>query len=71
MTVESILIKKIYRGNSVARDWPVPFTYSRTDDIFLMHTDAQGVETQVTSNFRVNKNASGDTSVTYPVSGQP
>lgn len=71
MTVESTLTKRIYQADGIAREWPVPFAYSRTADIRLMHTDADGLETEITGNFLVNVNASGDTSVTCPLSGRP
>ncbi len=71
MTVESTLTKKIYQANGDAREWPVPFAYSRAEDIRLMHTDAEGIETEIADNFRVNVNESGDTNVTYPVTGLP
>jgi hypothetical protein len=71
MTVESIISKKIYHGNGQARVFPVPFAYNRTDDLRLLHTDAEGKETPITSNYHVNVNQAGDTSVTYPVSGDP
>jgi hypothetical protein len=71
MTVESVLTKKIYQGNGAAVEFPVPFAYSRTDDLFLLHTDAQGKETPITDNFRVNVNEAGNTSITYPLAGQP
>lgn len=71
MSVENTTSKVIYQGNGVAVEWPVPFAYSRADDIHLLHTDANGVETEIASNFRLNVNASGDSSVTYPVAGEP
>lgn len=71
MTVESTITKRIYQANGATTEWPVPFAYSRADDICLMLTGADGVETRVASNFRVNVNEAGDTSVTCPVSGEP
>ncbi len=71
MSVENTTSKGIYQGNGVAVEWPVPFAYSRADDIHLLHTDANGVETEISSNFRLNVNVSGDSSVTYPVTGEP
>ncbi len=71
MSVESTLTKKIYQANGDTKEWPVPFAYSRAEDIHLMHTNADGIETPIISNFRVNVNEAGDTSVIYPISGMP
>lgn len=71
MTVESKKIKEIYRGNGTATVFPVPFQYSQTEDIRLLLTDAKDRNAEVTSNFRVDVNESGDTSVVYPLNGQP
>lgn len=71
MTVESTQTKEIYEGNGSSVIFPVPFTYSRTDDIKLVFTDAHGVESDIASNYAITVAESGDTSVTYPVSGMP
>ena len=71
MTVESIKTKEIYEGNGSTTVFPVPFTYSRTDDIKLVFTDAHGIESDIASNYAITVTESGDTSVTYPVSGMP
>jgi len=60
-----------YHGNGAATEFPVPFAYSQVDDLHLLHTDEAGTETPITSNFHVNVNMSGDTSVTFPLSGTP
>lgn len=60
MAVESTLTKRIYQANGDTREWPVPFAYSRAADIRLMYTDADDLETEITSNFRVNVNESGE-----------
>lgn len=66
MTVEAMKTKVIYEGNGAVAAFPVPFKYSKTDDIRLLFTDATGVDANVTSNYQVNVNSSGDTSVTIP-----
>ncbi len=33
MTVESVKTKQIYKGNGLAAEFPVPFEYSRAEDI--------------------------------------
>ena len=71
MTVESTQTKEIYEGNGSSVIFPVPFTYSRTDDIKLVFTDAHGIESDIASNYAITVAESGDTSVTYPVSGMP
>lgn len=71
MTVESTQTKEIYEGNGSSVIFPVPFTYSRTDDIKLVFTDAHGIESDIASNYAITVTESGDTSVTYPVSGMP
>ena len=71
MTVESTKTKAIYEGNGSATVFPVPFGYSKADDITLMFTDIHNIEWAVVSNFRIEKNESGDTSVVYPVVGTP
>jgi hypothetical protein len=60
MTLESTLTKKTYVGNGSATEWPVPFAYSRTEDLYLVLTDAAGNETPVTDNFQVNVTQAGD-----------
>ena len=37
MTVEDTITKKIYEGNGLATEFPVPFAYSRADDLYLLH----------------------------------
>ena len=71
MTVESTQTKAIYEGNGSTTIFPVPFAYSRTDDIKLVFTDTENVDSDVTSNYTVTMTESGDTSVVYPVTGQP
>lgn len=71
MTVEATQTKEIYEGNGSTTIFPVPFTYSRTDDIKLIFTDAEDIDSPVTSNYAVTVTESGDTSVTYPVTGMP
>ncbi len=71
MTVESTQTKEIYEGNGSSVIFPVHFTYSRTDDIKLVFTDAHGIESDIASNYAITVAESGDTSVTYPVSGMP
>ena len=71
MTVEATQTKEIYEGNGSTTIFPVPFTYSRTDDIKLVFTDAEDIDSPVTSNYAVTVTESGDTSVTYPVTGMP
>ena len=71
MTVEATKTKQIYEGNGAATSFPVPFAYNKVDDIRLMFTDAHNIEWAVVSNFRVNVTESGDTSVTYPLVGEP
>ncbi|MDL2267184.1 hypothetical protein LJC46_04255 [Desulfovibrio sp. OttesenSCG-928-G15] len=69
MTVESLKTKVIYKGNGSTNVWPFPYQYSKTDTIFLVLTDAKGKDSIVTSNYRIDVNASGNTSVVYPVTG--
>lgn len=71
MSVENTTTKVIYNGNGMTTEWPVPFPYSKTEDIRLLLTEANGAETEITENFRVNVTDNGDTSVTYPLSGRP
>ena len=71
MTVEATKIKEIYEGNGAAKVFPVPFGYSKTDDIRLMFTDVHNMEWAVISNFKIQVTESGDTNVTYPVIGDP
>ncbi len=71
MTVEATKIKEIYEGNGAAKVFPVPFGYSKTDDIRLMFTDINNMEWAVISNFKIQVTESGDTNVTYPVIGDP
>ena len=71
MTVEATQTKEIYEGNGSTTIFPVPFTYSRTDDIKLVFTDAEDKDSDVTSNYTITVTESGDTSVTYPVTGMP
>lgn len=71
MSVENTTTKVIYNGNGMTTEWPVPFSYSKPDHIFLLLTDAKGVSHDVPSNYRVNVTEAGDTSVTYPVTGEP
>ena len=70
MTVESTTSKITYEGNGLATVFPVPFQYSRTEDIRLMLTDADGEETEITTNFRIDVSESSDTSVTFPIVGE-
>lgn len=69
MTVESLKTKVIYKGNGSTSVWPFPYQYSKTDTIFLMFTDAKGKDSIVTSNYHIDVNTSGNTSVVYPVTG--
>ena len=71
MSVESTITKVIYSGNGVATEWPVPFKYNKPDHLHLLVTDAKGAHELVTSNFQVQVTEAGDTSILYPVSGQP
>ena len=71
MTVESTIIKIIYQGNGAAREFPVPFAFSRAEDLRLLRTDAAGKDTPITSDFQVDINTAGNTSVTYPLNGPP
>jgi hypothetical protein len=71
MTVETTLTKVRYAGNGSAKEFPVPFAYSRTEDLRLVLSDAAGDESVAADNFRWEVNSSGDTSLLYPVSGSP
>jgi len=71
MALEAKRTHITYLADGEVREFPVPFAYSRTADIRLLHTSAAGVETAITSNFRVNVNEAGNTSVTFPVTGPP
>ena len=71
MSVESTITKVIYVGNGVATEWPVPFKYNKPEHLHLLVTDAAGAHELVTSNFQVQVTEAGDTSILYPVSGQP
>ena len=60
-------------GNGVTTTWPFAFKVFSTDDVKVTIADADGVETEITSNYTVELNANQETSpggtVTYPVSG--
>lgn len=76
MTVEYIKTKEIYEGNGATRVFPVPFQYStniaeRTETLNFIFTDAQGHEHPIADNYEIHVNTSGDTSVTYPLEGNP
>ena len=71
MTVESTITKQIYEGNGSTTIFPVPFQYSRTDNVKLAYTDAAGTESAITSNYAFTVATNGDTSVIYPVTGIP
>ncbi|MDR2819700.1 MAG: hypothetical protein LBB60_04125 [Desulfovibrio sp.] len=71
MTVESTITKEIYQGNGAATAFPVPFRYAQQVDLHLLLVAPDGTETPVTDNFQVVANESGDTSITYPVVGDP
>ena len=45
MTVEYTITKKLYKGNGLATEFPVPFAYSRAGDLHLPHVSADDVET--------------------------
>ena len=68
MSVENTTTKVVYAGNGVTKEWPVPFQYARSEDIALLIDDGT-TQTDITSNYQIVVNESGDTSVTYPVSG--
>lgn len=68
MSVENTTTKVVYAGNGVTKEWPVPFQYARSEDIALLIDDGT-TQTDITSNYKIVVNESGDTSVTYPVSG--
>ncbi|MDR1488930.1 MAG: hypothetical protein LBS65_00355, partial [Desulfovibrio sp.] len=70
MTVETTITKQFYEGDGAATVFPVPFPYSKPEHIKLLLTDATG-DSQITENFLVQMNSSGDTSVVYPVEGAP
>lgn len=71
MTVESTITKQIYEGNGSTTIFPVPFKYSRTDNVKLVYADAAGFESAITSNYAFTVATNGDTSVIYPVTGIP
>jgi hypothetical protein len=71
MTVESTITKEIYQGNGAATSFPVPFRYAQQADLHLLLVAPDGTETPITDNFQVVANESGDTSITYPVAGDP
>lgn len=71
MTLESTLIKKTYAGNGVAREFPVPFPVLEASHVRLMHTDANGTDSPMSSNYRVNMGDGSAVTVTVPISGQP
>ena len=71
MTVESTITKQIYEGNGSTTIFPVPFQYSRTDNVKLVYADAAGFESAITSNYAFTVATNGDTSVIYPVTGIP
>ena len=71
MTVESTKTKEIYKGNGATTVFPVPYQYSKTDTVLLVFTDAGGKDSLITSNYRIDVNSSGNTTVVYPVTGTP
>lgn len=71
MTVEAKRTKEIYEGNGATTVFRIPFQYSKTEDISLLFTDRKQVDSEITSNFEIIVNSSGDTSVVYPLEGQP
>jgi hypothetical protein len=71
MTVESTITKEISQGNGAATVFPVPFQYAQQADLYLLLVAPDGTETPITNNFQVVANESGDTSIAYPVTGNP
>lgn len=70
MSVESTATKVVYEGNGLTTEWPVPFQYNNPEHLALT-LDSGTKQTDIPSNFQITVNASGDTSITYPVSGLP
>lgn len=70
MSVESTATKVVYEGNGLTTEWPVPFQYNKPEHLALT-LDSGTKQTDIPSNFQITVNASGDTSITYPVSGLP
>lgn len=71
MVLESTKTKEIYEGNGLATLFPVPFEYSKADDILLIFTGKDKKEVAITTNFKVTVGGDGETTVLYPVTGQP
>ncbi|MDR2800410.1 MAG: hypothetical protein LBB52_03980 [Desulfovibrio sp.] len=71
MSIETTTTKQIYEGNGSAVVFPVPFLYNKPEHIKLLYTDAQETDREISGNFQVVVNGAGDTSVTYPVTGEP
>lgn len=71
MALESVMTRRTWQANGETKEWPVSFAYSRAEDLRLIHTDAAGVETPISSNFRVNENEAGNASITFPLTGPP
>ncbi|MDR2669329.1 MAG: hypothetical protein LBC14_05180, partial [Desulfovibrio sp.] len=71
MTVETTLTKIIYAGNGAATEFPVPFPFSRPQDVRLTCTAADGTEYDPSGNYRIAVTASGDATVVFPLSGSP
>ena len=63
MSVENTTTTVIYNGNGMTTEWPVPFSYSKPDHIFLLLTDAKGVSHDVQRYYLVNVTEAVDYSV--------
>ena len=72
MTVSSTLSKVTYVGNGTTTAWSFPFKVLSEDEIELIHTDADDVESVVSSGYSVDGvGLDSGGSVTYPLSGAP
>ncbi len=72
MTVSSTLSKITYSGNGVTTQWPFPFKVLSEDEVELIRTDSDGIESVLASGYGIDGiglDAGG--TVAFPISGEP
>ncbi|MGL1863656.1 MAG: phage tail fiber protein [Pseudodesulfovibrio sp.] len=62
MTISSTESKKIYGGNSSTSVFPVPFMFSRNEDIEVVLTDIEGIESLLTISTDYQLSGAGESS---------
>jgi len=66
VTIANNQRKKIYVGNGAATAWPFSFKAFVESDVEVYITDANGVDTKLTTGYRVSLNTGAGGEVTYP-----